>query len=522
MQDTSQEMMHAVRSHLEDLGEEELRGLATAHDIDLAGLEMREDILEAIAIHPGIASILGLGDGQAMEESSPPAEDPPEEDEAPATYAEKVPPEEPEDHEEEPLESESKDEAFEGLKDRLKAALRTTVDLSGPAQYLSETVSKFRGRGFDGAILTARDAVHQMEDRAKEYVETSWAFAIASAQQIWETSKKSSKPGQKVKKILKEASDVFQEGNALEFTPLLEKLADATVSLYEKEMEKAKEHIAAQERALENIEAMGGDIARARAMVNKASKALEENHRFDYLGIIEGADELVHQAREVRIEEIREAVDSVEAVIEEARSIGADVEEAAGLLAQVREAVEASEFVQAHDLVSQAERVSLEAQKAHIERVADLRDRQLSQVKELIGQIKPLIDRARAEGFEANEAVDDLKAALEHLKSNDYVNALLRAKKAYRAVKSFQSEVEASKLSSASVPGEGPSVPEPAETTGTSESSELAESVLDEADREAPEAEDQAVCPRCGSVTVEVGPRRKAQCQSCGKKFRAR
>ncbi|MFQ5553377.1 MAG: hypothetical protein ACE5EW_06630, partial [Thermoplasmata archaeon] len=526
MQETSQDLMHAVRDHLEALGEEELRGLAEAHDIDLSGLETREGVLEAISIHPGIASILGLEGGEPMEEPAPEPAEPHPEDEAHEEHAEEAPPEEPEPHEEpeppeEPATQESKDATFTGLKDHLKAALRTTVDLSGPSQYLSETVSKFRGKGFDGAILTARDAVHQMEDRAKEYVETSWAFAIASAQQIWETSKKSSKPGQKVKKVLKEAGDLFKEGNALENTALLEKLTDATLSLYEKEMKKAKEHVASQEKALENIESMGGDIARARAMVTKAGTALEENRRFDYLAIIEGADELVHQAREIRIEEIREAVDSVEAVIEEARSIGADVDEASNLLAQVRESVEASEFVKAHDLVSQAERVSLEAQKAHMERVADLRDRQLGQVKELIGQIKPLIDRARAEGFHANEAIEDLKAALEYVKANDYVNALLRAKRAYRAVKSFQSEVEATKLAgSALLEDEAQDKPPEAEMPEPPEPVEAEEAMPEEAVMEDPTAQAQVACPRCGSISVEVGPRRKAQCQSCGKKFR--
>ncbi|MEE9173750.1 MAG: hypothetical protein V3U30_02100 [Thermoplasmata archaeon] len=526
MQETSQERVHAVRMHLESLSEEELRELAQDHAIDLTGLEVREDILEVISIQPGIASILELEDGSTMEEPAPEPEGPLKEDEA---HAEEAPPEEPEHHEEVPPEEshepEARDESVAGLRDHLKAALRTAIDLSGPSQYLSETVSKFRGKGFDGAILTARDAVHQMEERSKEYVETSWAFAIASAEQIWGTSKKSSKPGQKVKKVLKEASVLFQEGNVMESTALLEKLTDATLSLYEKEMEKAREHVAAQEKALENIEAMGGDIARARAMVNKAGTALEENRRFDYLGVIQGADKLVHQAREIRIEEIREAVDSVEGVIEEARSIGAEVDEASDLLAQVREAVEASEFVQAHDLVNRAERVSLEAQKAHMERVSDLRDRQLSQVKELIGQIKPLIDRARAEGFEAKEAIEDLKAALEHVKSNDYVNALLRAKRAYRAVKSFQSEVEASKLVDSARADEEQALPQPPEAPEVPEMSPepvaAAEAMPEEAG-EVPAASEQVACPRCGSVSVEVGSRRKAQCQSCGRKFRAR
>lgn len=521
MQETSQELMQAVRMHLEALDVEELRGLAEAHDIDLSGLEVREDILEAISIHPGIVSILGLENGPSMEEPSPEPEESHLKEEAHEKHAEEPQPEEPEPAKKSKA-PEADDGTFAGLKDHLKAALRTTVDLSGPSQYLSETVSKFRGKGFDGAILTARDAVHQMEERAKEYVETSWALAIASAQQIWETSKKSSKPGQKVKKVLKEAGDLFKEGNALENTSLLEKLTDATLSLYEKEMRKAREHVASQEKALENIEAMGGDIARARAMVNKAGNALEENHRFEYLSIIEGADELVHQAREIRIEEIREAVDSVEAVIEEARSIGANVEEASDLLTQVREAVEASEFVQAHDLVSQAERVSLEAQKAHMERVADLRDRQLSQVKELIGQIKPLIDRARSEGFQANEAIEDLKAALEYVKTNDYVNALLRAKRAYRAVKSFQSEVEATKLADTLLEEEEirPEPPEP--EMPAPEADEPGEPIPEVVDMEAPAPQGQVACPRCGSISVEVGPRHKAQCQSCGKKFRAR
>ncbi|MFQ5987184.1 MAG: hypothetical protein ACE5KQ_07490, partial [Thermoplasmata archaeon] len=94
---------------------------------------------------------------------------------------------------------------------------------------------------------------------------------------------------------------------------------------------------------------------------------------------------------------------------------------------------------------------------------------------------------------------------------------------AYRAVKSFQSEVEATKLAgSALVEDESVSESPEAEMPESREPVEAGEAMPEEAAMEGPAAQSQVACPRCGSISVEVGPRRKAQCQSCGKKFRAR
>ncbi len=195
----------------------------------------------------------------------------------------------------------------------------------------------------------------------------------------------------------------------------------------------------------------------------------------------------------------------MEAMIQETSSIGADVSKARGLLDKVKDAVGSDDFVAANDLVSEAEQMVLEIQKSHIDRVSEMQDRQVQKVKELIAHIKPLIDKARAEGFQANEAMQDLKGAAAAVNSGDYVNALLMAKKSYQAVKSFKSKIEAETLETSPI--------------GLEEAEELAELAAEEAELASPE---ESTCAHCGSSNVQVGSKGKARCRDCGKKFRVK
>ncbi len=503
---TAEELSELVWSRLSDMRAGDLRSLADEHGIDISGLKEKADLVDAIALHPGIARILGLDQG-IEEETLPPPE------------------EEFTDEPEEPVDEEIWQEAgTEDLRERVDQALKASVDFSHLEQLLSEAATKFNDRSYDVTIETARDSVLKIEEKVKDYVEASWAFAIASTQRILEASKRSSKPGKEANARLKESIDVFRQGTFTRSPELLEQLTSSALKLYSHEMERARDHITSQERVLEETRAMGGDITAASTIMAKASEALDENRWATYLDVIGEVDSLVTKAREARIEELKESMEGVVSAIEEARSIGGDVQEASNLLEDVRQAISGDDFITANDLMDKAERVALEAQKSQMDKVTQMRDNQIERVKQLIAQIKPAIDKARTEGFDGKEALSDLKAATEFVNSGDYVGALLKAKSAYGSVKAFHSQVAAKKLEKTPVKPADQPEPEPKraeeipppESEEVPETEEAEESVAEEG-QPAPQAQ---ICVYCGSENVQVNKRGKARCLDCKKRFR--
>ncbi len=482
----TEEISDAVKSSLSKMKVNELKSFAEEHGIDISGLKAKPDLVDAIALYPGIARILEDEHEVPEEEETLPSflQEEPEE----------APPEEPEEPEPETR--------VPALSERVKQALKASVDFSTVEHYLSEAATKFKERNYDAAVQTAKDSVFKIEEKVSDFVEASWAFAIASAQRILDTSNKSSKAAKEAKRCLDEATEAFKDSSFIRAPEILQDLGAAALNLYSYEMDRAREHVASQEKALEDVKAMGGDVATASTMLSRAAEALGSNHRASYLDMIAEANTLVERARHNRIGEIKEAADSVDSVIQEASSIGADVGEASRLIEDVRRAIDSEDFVSADDLVAKAEQVALQSQKSHIDRVSQMRDQQIEKVKDLIGQIKPLIDKAKTQGLQAGEAVEDLRAAVEHVNAGDYVNALLRAKRSYQAVKAFKSKQEAKELETTTIKAE-----ETVEVKG-------AEPV------EEPAEEPETTCVHCGSKNVDVGSRGKARCMDCGKKFR--
>lgn len=472
-----------VRGSLSAMTVDELRDLADEHGIDISGLKAKPDLVDAITLYPGIATILG------MEEPS----------EAEAPPVEEAPPEEvggmePEAEAEEPTDTE--ESSSPGLTDQLKQAARTKVDFSVLQDFLTETVSRFKERSYDASLVTARDSISKVQEKMEDYIASCWAFAIVSAQRILEPSASNSRAAKQARARLREAEEAFQSGAFRKAGETLNALTEASRNLYEYEMEKARDRVAAQEKALQNIQAMGGDVSAALTMLRRAAEALNDNDRAHYLDLIDEADRLVDDAREGRIAEIKDAVESVESMIGETEAIGADVGQAHQLLEKVKGAVDSDDFVVASDLVSEAEQVVLEIQKSHIDKVSLMQERQVQKVKELITKVKPLIDRARSEGFQANEALQDLKGAAAAVNAGDYVNALIMAKRSQAAVKSFQRQSAAANIE--------PAPPEGEEGLAPDSGSVVAE----------------RACIHCGSENIEIGSKGRARCFDCGKKWK--
>ncbi|MEE9237131.1 MAG: hypothetical protein V3U52_05025 [Thermoplasmata archaeon] len=479
-----EEISEATRDRLTNMKVGELRSLATEHGIDISGLKVKTDLVNAIALHPEVERILDGKQDESEEEEMEPSSV----EEVEPSLLEEEAPKEP-DSEAEP----------EGLNDRVEKALKASVDFSELEHFLSEAATRFSERNYDAALQTAKDSVLKIEEKVKDYVEASWAFAIASTQSILETSTRTSRAAKEAKRNLEEAREAFKSGLFIRSPEVLESLTSAALNLYTREMDIARDLMTSQKEALEEIRAMGGDIIKADAMLAKTLRALEENHRADYLDLREETDSLVRKAKEIRIEELRGSLAAVADIIEEGRSIGADVRGASNLLEDVKQAIDSGDFIAASELADRAEQAALKAQKSHIDKVARMRDQQVEKAKLLIAEIKPAIDRARTAGFQSDKALADLKAAVKHANAGDYVDALAMAKRSYGFVKAFNSQLEARKLDEEAV-----------EPTALQEEPKKGETPSPPA----------PTCYHCGSSRLKVGKRDKVRCLDCGKKFR--
>lgn len=503
---------------------EELKALAKDHNVDISGLHSKKDIVDALAIHPGIASILGVesreGDVPSLDEILNQSSSSSLASEMPVvTVVEEPRPT----HREE-------SHGPKGFDDLLSESLASNVDFNRMQALLKEAGAKFQARNYDTVLSVARDAVVGIDDVSKRYLRTAWAYGISASLKILEDSDKSSDPYRQANQALEDSKRAFTSGVYITDGKILERLHRGSIELYNYEIQKARQHIQHQESALEQIQAMGGDTSKASEVLGKAAEAIMAGDRARYLEIVTKADDLVTQARNARIAEIRGAFSGVENVIKEAKAIGADTTEAQQLLEQSRSSIQNGDFVNANKLISRTERVALEAQKNQIDRVTELHRRQVEKVKQLIVNTKPLLEKARAKGQDTSKAMDLLRQAVDCVNRGDYVNGLLRIKEAAESVKSFVGPEEMPRESMPSnIPPLEPAMSESIVTPAVSEA--VVEPPVLEAQAPPVTAEAPTVqapsepgkgpkCPFCGSSSIELRENGKGRCFQCNGKFR--
>ncbi len=400
----------------------------------------------------------------------------------------------------------------QSLSRRVSQALGKTVDFSRMERLLAESISKFKEQSYNAAVRMARDSVYRIQEQMKDYLEVTWAVAILSTSRLLETANKASKLAAEAKRRLDDALDVFQNGSFVDSHEILNKLSDAAQNLYAFEMDMAREHVAAQSRALKEVQAMGGDIGAASTVLSRAAEALAEDDWTGYLSLIEKADALVDKAKELRVSEIKESASLM----------------ASKFLDDVRRAIQAGDFVSANYLVNMAEQSVPASKTPGTDQVTKMKERMVVKVRRFISQIAPLIERAKKDGFKADKAREDLDSAQELLKTGDYVNALMMAKKSYEALKTFR--------------GQAPPLEEPMPTEEMKEKGEKEERLSEKrGEKEAadtPKEKDEKEkkpkvegeledmieepvlwCTRCGSVNIGLGSKGKAKCLDCGEKL---
>ncbi len=187
---------------------------------------------------------------------------------------------------------------------------------------------------------------------------------------------------------------------------------------------------------------LGAAIGGAEDAWKNAAESLER-------GDIPGADEslarasrLATEARDRRIKEIEAALSSVGDHVAAAKAVGADVSRAEDLWDRAKAAAYSQEYVQAGELVKQAERLAMQGQQRQIEQAIQLRERQIAVAQAVIAACEPLLEEAESYDLKVADVRTLLRQARDVLAKGDYLAGLTYARNAEEAAYRVSSQLD--------------------------------------------------------------------------------
>ncbi len=376
------------------------------------------------------------------------------------------------------------------LGGRVRHALSRMVDFGEPRRLQANAARRFKERRFHDAFKAAKDAVSRIEGESRDYIESGMALAIASARRILETSEGSTEWAREVSDHLGEVMHAFEGGSFAEAAPLLETLDVAVSRLYAYEMDRHRNHVAAQGRAIAEIQAMGGDATLPRRKLRGAILALAQDDRESYLEVIEEVDPLVQVARAQRVQAIERGAEEVEGPLREG----------------LTDALKTGDFISGHFLLMASRETSF--QDAPTPATSTFQDsRKIALLKEVLAQIALMVERAGEHGLDVTTAAEDLAAAKRLAETEDYAEALVRGRRAYHLLRTLRPQAEMIEEEPGASAARGP---QEKFKEGPDEEEAKALEVVDE--------DTLLWCLECGSVQVGMDPDGDLRCLRCDAK----
>lgn len=379
------------------------------------------------------------------------------------------------------------------LGGRVRHALTRIVDFGEPRRLHAHAALRFKERRFNDAFQAARDAVSQIEGESRDYVETGMALAIASACRILETSEGTTAWALKVSRLLGEVMHTFERGSFAEAATLLKKLGAAVTSLYEYEMDRHRNHVAAHGRAIAETRAMGGETTLSSRKLRRAVLALAQDDREAYLEVIEEVDALVKQARARRVDAIQEGANEVEGPLKEGLAM----------------ALETGDFISSNFLLLASQEMAISDPQAPSS--TNFEDgRKVDLLNSILDQIESVVEQAEGEGLDATPVAEELDTARSLIEAGEHAQALVKGRYAYQLLKALRRQ-------------DGPSNEGMREEASPPEAeAEFAEGPPeDDAGLLGEDEETRLWCLECGSVQVGMGPDGDLRCLRCDAKVPA-
>lgn len=206
--------------------------------------------------------------------------------------------------------------------------------------------------------------------------------------------------------------------------------------------DRIREQLAATRDAIREVANVGAAVGAAEDAWKRAADSLEREDLALAERQVDRAAALAEDARARRIKEITEAVSAVEDHISAARKVGADVAGAEDLWVQAKSALAAHEFVQAGELVKQAERAAIQGQLGQITQAIQLRESQIERARAIIAACEPMLQEAESYDLSVADVRTLLRQARDVLTKGDYLAGLTFAHNAEEAAYRLSTQVE--------------------------------------------------------------------------------
>ncbi len=205
----------------------------------------------------------------------------------------------------------------------------------------------------------------------------------------------------------------------------------------------AQVRLAATRDAIREAANLGAGVGAAEDAWKDAARSLEQGKLDVAEQDLARASQLAGEARERRIKEIEATLSTVADHIAAARKVGADVGDAEDLRLRAADATLAREYVQAGELIKQAERIAIKAQLQQINRAIQLRESQIERARAIIAGCEPLLQEAESYDLSVADVRTLLRQARDVLSKGDYLAGLTFARNAEEAAYRLASQVEA-------------------------------------------------------------------------------
>ncbi len=206
--------------------------------------------------------------------------------------------------------------------------------------------------------------------------------------------------------------------------------------------DRIRDRLAETRDAIREASNLGAAVGAAEDAWKRAAESLEREELAVAERQVDRAATLAADAHARRIKEIEESVAAVEDHISAARKVGADVAGAEDLWVQAKSAVAAHDYVQAGELVKQAERTAIQGQQGQIDRAIRLRESQIERARAIIAACEPLLQEAESYDLSVADVRTLLRQARDVLAKGDYLAGLTFAHNAEEAAYRLSTQVE--------------------------------------------------------------------------------
>jgi hypothetical protein len=206
--------------------------------------------------------------------------------------------------------------------------------------------------------------------------------------------------------------------------------------------DRVKDRLAATRDAIREAANLGAAIGAAEDAWRAATQSLERRDLAGAEAELDRASKLATEARGRRIREIDDALAAVEDHISAAHRVGADVTGAEDLWTRARSAVADREYVEAGELIKQAERAAMLGQQRQIEQAIRLRESQIDRARSIIASCEPLLQEAESYDLSVADVRTLLRQARDVVAKGDYIAGLTYARNAEEAAYRLASQVE--------------------------------------------------------------------------------